>query len=224
MAPPRRHVDGDEHDHHDDGADLVQTRSSGRIRTGLDRSRRARRPRGCVMRGETAPTARVDRDQPEERPRRRAIHTAASMIASVRLGRRPCRRTVASVPWSSCSLLTEAVDEMGVDAVGIEPAGHEVAGAHPGAAGPVPEARPGCPGAPDAAGSIFTRSSASLTPRGLSGWASAKACSSAVGDVAVHHRHAVLRATPPYFAAYWSRNVLADRVALVVLVDARSIP
>jgi hypothetical protein len=32
------------------------------------------------------------------------------------------------------------------------------------------------PGAPDAPGSIFTRSSASFTPRGLSGWASVMAC------------------------------------------------
>ena len=50
------------------------------------------------------------------------------------------------------------------------------------------------PGDPDAAGIIFTRSSAARTPSGVSGWASAKACEEHVGEVAVHDRDAVLGA------------------------------
>src|SRR4029453_4084256 len=76
----------------------------------------------------------------------------------------------------------------------VELSGHEVAGTHPGSPGPFPERDPRprsagrggkklpppetllpAPGGPDAAGSIFTRSRASFTPRGLSGCASARA-------------------------------------------------
>ena len=92
---------------------------------------------------------------------------------------RPAESCSASSGLDSCvvmsRVLTEAVDEMGIDAVGVELAGHQIAGAHPGAARPLSKTTPGFPGAPEAAGIIFTRSSASLTPRGLSGWASAKA-------------------------------------------------
>ena len=74
------------------------------------------------------------------------------------------------------------------------------------------------PGAPDAAGSIFTRSSASFTPRGLKRMGVGEGVEEHGGDVAVHHRYAVLRA-PPVGRLVLVEEALADEVALVVLVD-----
>ena len=76
------------------------------------------------------------------------------------------------------------------------------------------------PGAPPAAGIIFTFSSASLTPRGVSGWALAKAWSSTVAKsrFMTGTQYGGRRS---YSASYRSRKAWPTGVALVVLVQAR---
>ena len=176
VPSPRPHAHDDENDHHDDRPDLVHGSSQCGRRAANSTGRGTPVTSGFAMRGETAPCARCRRS-------RRATASDDSDPHRCRQG--PLRRggrwrwTAVSVVSPSSSYLPEAVDQMRVDAVRIEPARHQVAGAHPAPAGPLPERDPR-PGAPAAAGSIFTRSSASFTPRGLSGWASAKARSSAV--------------------------------------------
>ena len=72
-----------------------------------------------------------------------------------------------------------------------------------------------------AAGTILTLSSASFTPRGVSGWASANAWSNAVATswFTTGTQYSGRR---PYAAWYSIEKRLADRVGLVVLVTTRS--
>ena len=116
-------------------------------------------------------------------------------------------------------LLAEAIHEAGIDTVGLQFASNKVAATHPGSASPVPERDP-------STGSSRGRWNR-LDP--LEGFLHAarteRLCildrlKNGHGDIAVHHRDAVLRPAPVEFLEL-VEELLSYRIALVVLVHAR---
>src|SRR5262245_11364081 len=93
------------------------------------------------------------------------------------------------------SVLTKAIDEMGIDPVRIELPRHQVASTHPGPAGPLPERDPG-PGCAGRGGKHLHALEGLLHAAGAQGTGVGEGAQERGGDVPVHHRDAVLRATP----------------------------
>src|SRR6476469_524616 len=112
----------------------------------------------------------------------------------------------------------EATDQAGRHAVGVELARHQVARAHPAPPGPLAEREVGPRGARRRRHHLHPLERL-LDATGRQGMGVGERVEEHGGEVAVHHRRAVLRATTGRgFEAV--EELLPHRVALVVLVEA----
>ena len=207
VFPPATDEDDGQHHDHDQGADLRNDLPVIESRQEPDRTRAPLDVRVRHARVDVRP--RDGGEQPEEtEPREKGDHAAPS---SCRCARGPVNRPRCRAVWIPELSSNQPSSPKRSTRCELTPSASSVrATRYPE---PIHARRvhlprdTRVPGAPEAAGSILTRSSASLTPRGLSGCASVNART----RVAATSRFTTVTQNsgrlPLYFAAYWSRKL-----------------
>src|SRR4051812_4890674 len=172
---------------------------------------------GFRMRGDTAPIRALTAIS-TRRPTATAIQTAAFSTPLLPAGSGLLADETVSLVATGL-LLTKPVDEMRVDAVGVQFSGHQVSGAHPRATRPFAQGDTGSRGARgggqhlDALQCLFDAAWAQRVGIG-------ECAHQGGGDVPVHDCHTERGATAAVLLGIAIEEVLTDRVALVVLIDA----